>query len=65
MTTEQFIRRNQIIGERLAQIAACGQYLQHGAAPPDLRLRAVLQAQERLLNAMERLLDDAVAGAPA
>lgn len=65
MTTEQFLRRNQIIGERLAQIAACGQYLQGKAVPADLRLRAVLQAQERLLNAMERLLEQSAAGAAA
>lgn len=59
MTTEKFIRRSQIIAQHLTDIALHSEQIEVGAV---LRLvnphfRAVLSAQEHLLNAVERLLE--------
>jgi hypothetical protein len=60
MTVEKFVRRNQIIEERLAQLRQHGEHMNWDGLvrPVSPQFREVLQAQERLLNAVERLLDD-------
>ncbi len=67
MTVEKFTRRNQIIAERLAQLRRRGEQMQWDGIvhPVNPQFRDVLQAQERLLNALERLLDDLPALAAA
>jgi len=61
MTYDKFVRRNQIIGDHLAQIVLRREDLGWNGKlqPADPRFREVLNAQERLLTAMERLLDGA------
>lgn len=59
MTTEKFVRRSQIIAEHLSEIALRGGQVELDSVlqPASPHYRAVLVAQERLLNALERLLD--------
>jgi hypothetical protein len=58
MTQDKFVRRCQVIGSGLARIASGqSQECWTGVVPPDPRLREVLQAQEKLLTAMERFLE--------
>jgi hypothetical protein len=67
MTVEKFTRRNQIIAERLSQLRLHGEQMQWDGIvhPVNPQFRDVLQAQERLLNALERLLDNLPALAAA
>jgi hypothetical protein len=60
MTVDKVVRRNQIIDDRLKQLRLHGDHLQRDGIihPVSPQFRQVLQAQERLLNALERLLDD-------
>lgn len=59
MTNEKFVRRNQIIAQHLSEIAVQREQIEtDGAARPfDPYFREVLCAQEHLLNAVERLLE--------
>lgn len=59
MTQEKFVRRCQALGAGLRQIAR-HQDPAHwtDALHSDLRLREVLHAQEKLLTAVERFLED-------
>ena len=59
MTTEKFVRRNRIIAQHLAEIALHREQIEaDGAGQPfDRYFREVLGAQEHLLNAVERLLE--------
>ena len=59
MTTEKFVRRSQIIAQHLSEIALYNEQIELSGAPQpsNPHLRAVLNAQERLLNAVERLLE--------
>lgn len=59
MTNEKFVRRNQIIARHLAEIALQREQIEaDGTARPfDPHFREVLSAQEHLLNALERLLE--------
>lgn len=59
MTTEKFVRRNRIIAQHLAEIALHREQIEaDGAGQPFNRyFREVLGAQEHLLNAVERLLE--------
>ena len=59
MTPEKFVRRSQIIAGHLTEIAGyTGQVDPHCVLQPITpHYRAVLVAQEHLLNAAERLLD--------
>jgi hypothetical protein len=61
MTFDKFMHRNQIIGDQLAKIAQRRRDLGWTGwlQPTDRRFREVLHAQERLLNAVENLLDGA------
>lgn len=67
MTVDKFVRRNQIIAERLSQLRSRGDQMQWDGIvhPVNPQFRDVLQAQERLLNALERLLDNLPALAAA
>jgi len=67
MTVEKFSRRNQIIAERLSQLRLHGDQMHWDGIvhPVNPQFRDVLQAQERLLNALERLLDNLPALAAA
>ncbi len=59
MTFDKFLKRNQMLAELLAEIAARREavgWVNH-AAPIESGLRDVLAAQERLLTAAERLLE--------
>jgi hypothetical protein len=58
MTQDKFVRRCEVIGTGLARIAS-SQPQEHwtGVLQSDLRLREVLHAQEKLLTAMERFLE--------
>ncbi len=60
MTVEKFIRRNKIIAERVTQLRQHGDQMHWDGIvhPVNPQFRDVLQAQERLLNALERLLED-------
>ncbi len=57
MTIEKFVRRSQIIAEHLSEIAMHGGQAEVNGAlqPTSPRYRAVVVAQEHLLNALERL----------
>lgn len=59
MTSEKFMRRNRIIAQHLSEIALQREQIEmDGVAQPfDPYFREVLSAQERLLNAVERLLE--------
>ncbi len=59
MTSEKFMRRNQIIAQHLSEIALQRKQVEmDGVAQPfDPHFREVLSAQEHLLNAVERLLE--------
>ena len=59
MTMEKMVRRNQLIAQHLSEIALHhGQLDAGGARQADsAHFRAVLGAQERLLNALEHLLE--------
>ncbi len=59
MNTEQFVRRNQVIAQHLYEIALHSGEVEAGGRllPVNLYFRAVLKAQEGLLNAAERLLE--------
>lgn len=62
MTAEKFARRNKLIADHLEEIARYGDLLSGGEVggvlqPVHPQFREVLQAQERLLNAVERLLE--------
>ncbi|MDB5977223.1 MAG: hypothetical protein JWR07_3983 [Nevskia sp.] len=59
MTTEKFVRRNRIIAQHIAEIALHREQIEaEGASQPFNRyFREVLGAQEHLLNAVERLLE--------
>lgn len=67
MSVDKFVRRNQIIAERLSQLRSRGDQMQWDGIvhPVNPQFRDVLQAQERLLNALERLLDNLPALAAA
>ncbi len=67
MTVDKFTRRNQLIAERLAQLRQRGDQMQWDGIvhPVNPQFRDVMQAQERLLNALERLLDNLPALAAA
>jgi hypothetical protein len=59
MTFDKFLKRNQLIADHLAQIAAhrhCIGWVD-SATPLDMDLRDLLAAQERLVTAAERLLE--------
>ena len=60
MTVEKFALRNELIADRLAQLRQRGDQMHWDGIvhPVNPQFRVVLQAQERLLNALERLLDD-------
>ncbi|MDB5974791.1 MAG: hypothetical protein JWR07_1551 [Nevskia sp.] len=60
MTADKFIRRSQMISEHLAQVAASRECLHWDGAlhPVNPQFREVLQAQERLLTALERLVEE-------
>ena len=62
MTVEKFLRRSQIISEHLKQLAGRSEQMQWDGImhPVNPEFRDVLQAQERLLNALERLADGMV-----
>ena len=59
MTTEKFVRRSQIISEHLSEIAMHGGPVELDGVlqPISPHFREVVSAQERLLNAVERLLE--------
>ncbi len=59
MTTDKFIRRSKIIAEHLSEIAFHSDRIELEGVlhPVNSELREVVSAQERLLNAVERLLD--------
>ena len=59
MTTEQFVRRSQIIAQHLSEIAHYDEQVELGGVrqPINPYFRAVISAQERLLNAVEQLLE--------
>lgn len=59
MTADKFARRSQMISQHLAHIAASRERLQWDGAlhPVNPQFREVLQAQERLLTALERLVE--------
>jgi hypothetical protein len=59
MSVEKFIRRNQIISLHIAQIAKHGKHLHWDSVlhPVDPQFREALNAQERLLTAVEQLLE--------
>jgi hypothetical protein len=62
MTAEKFTRRNKLIADHLEEIARYADLLMGGEVggvlqPVHPQFREVLQAQERLLTAVERLLD--------
>ena len=59
MTMEKLVRRNLIIAQHLSEIAVHGQQSELDGAPQsvDPLFRAVLSAQERLLTAVEQLLE--------
>ena len=59
MTNEKFVRRNQIIAQHLSEIALQREQIEIGGVvlPFDPHFREVLSAQEHLLNALERLLE--------
>ena len=59
MTTDKFSRRNQAISLNMARIAAWREsnHSKDFLKPADPQYRAVLQAQEHLLNVTERLLE--------
>lgn len=63
---EKFVHRNRLVAQRLEQIAASVHAARLFERPLDAsaELRTLLAAQERLLNAAERMLDRA-ASAPA
>ncbi len=60
MTTDKFLRRSEIITQHLSTIAssACLQG-EGGLLPAHPRVIAVVNAQERLLSAIEALLEGA------
>ncbi len=59
MSVEKFIRRNQMISLYIAQIAKRGQHMHWDGVlhPVDPMFRNALNAQERLLTALEQLLE--------
>jgi len=59
MTPEQFVRRSQIIAQHLSEIALHDERVELGSVrqPINPHFRAVISAQERLLNAVEQLLE--------
>ncbi len=59
MTNEKFVRRNQIITQHLSEIALQREQIgtDDAALPFAPYFREVLSAQEHLLNAVERLLE--------
>jgi|GEM_PF-2567331 len=65
MTFDKFLKRNQLIADHLAQIAAHRDSIGwvDSATPLDADFRDVLAAQERLVTAAERLLDSCNAAA--
>ena len=58
MTTEKFVRRSQIMAQHRSEIALHGEQIEVGGMlqPANRHFREVPSAQERLLNALERLL---------
>ena len=59
MTIEKFVRRSQLIEQLLSEIARRGgqEELEPALKSVNPHFQAVLGAQERLLNAVERLLE--------
>ena len=59
MTTEKFVRRSQIIAQHVSEIALHSEQIEVAGVlqPVSPHFREVLSAQERLLNAVERLLE--------
>ena len=59
MTLEKIILRNNIIAQHLSEIALHGDRIEPDGSmqPVGPQFRAVLSAQERLLNAVEQLLE--------
>ncbi len=59
MTTEKFVRRNQVIAQHLSEAAFHSGQAELGGVyqPANSYFREVVNAQERLLNALERLLE--------
>jgi hypothetical protein len=59
MTIEKFVRRSKIIEAYLSEIACFGRQAEFGGMlqPFHPHFRAVVIAQEHLLNALERLLE--------
>lgn len=58
MTAAKFARRNRILAQHLERITLLQQAEeQDGVLPLSPQLREVLSAQERLLTAVERLLE--------
>ena len=59
MTIEKFIRRNQIIVRHVAQVARYREQMHWDGVlhPIDPQFREALNAQERLLTAVEQLLE--------
>lgn len=62
MTFDKFLKRNQLIADHLAQIAAHRDSIGwvDSATPLDTDFRDVLAAQERLVTAAERLLESCI-----
>ena len=67
MSIEKFLRRNQIIAAHLKELAAHREEMQWDGIlhPVNPQFREMMQAQERLLNAVERVLDNLPARAAA
>jgi hypothetical protein len=59
MTVDKFVRRSQIISQHLSRLTTTREQMQWDGImhPVNPEFRDVLQAQERLLTALERLLD--------
>lgn len=67
MSIEKLLRRNQMIAAHLKELAAHREQMQWDGIlhPVNPQFRDMLQAQERLLNAVERVLDSLSARAAA
>jgi hypothetical protein len=61
MTIDKFVHRNQIIAQYLSEVALHGAQAGSDGTPQlgNQYFREVVSAQERLLNALERLLEKA------
>ena len=60
MSIEKFLRRNQMIAAHLKELATHREEMQWDGIlhPVNPQFREMMQAQERLLNAVERVLDN-------